>query len=184
MSAYQYYEFLVVDRPLDDRQQADVRSLSSRASIAATSFVNEYHWGDFRGGPSRMMERYYDAHLYLTNWGTHRIMLRLPRDLLDIDVAEDHCVGDQVAVWATGRPDPCSRRSVRRDRRPSRVSRIFLSPYRPHSCGCVQVMRACTWSVTNLQEPTVMHERRGRVRVMAVRCVANMAGWQRAEHSL
>ena len=31
-----------------------------------------------------MMERYYDAHLYLTNWGTHRIMLRMPRDLLDI----------------------------------------------------------------------------------------------------
>jgi hypothetical protein len=49
-----------------------------------------------------MMERYYDAHLYLTNWGTHRIMLRLPRELLDIDVAEDHCVGDQVTVWTTG----------------------------------------------------------------------------------
>jgi hypothetical protein len=49
-----------------------------------------------------MMERYYDAHLYLTNWGTHRIMLRLPRDLLDINVVEDHCVGDQVTVWTTG----------------------------------------------------------------------------------
>jgi hypothetical protein len=49
-----------------------------------------------------MMERYYDAHLYLTNWGTHRIMLRLPRELLDIDVVEDHCVGDQVTVWTTG----------------------------------------------------------------------------------
>ncbi|HEX5345712.1 MAG TPA: hypothetical protein VFW64_01195 [Pseudonocardiaceae bacterium] len=50
-----------------------------------------------------MMERYYDAHLYLTNWGTHRIMLRLPRELLDIDVAEDHGVGDQVTVWTTGK---------------------------------------------------------------------------------
>jgi hypothetical protein len=103
MSEYQYYEFLAVDRPLDDRQQAEVRSLSTRAAITATSFVNEYHWGDFRGDPSRMMERYYDAHLYLTNWGTHRVMLRLPRELLDIDVAEDHCVGDQVTVWTTGK---------------------------------------------------------------------------------
>jgi hypothetical protein len=103
MSEYQYYEFLAVDRPLDDRQQAEVRSLSTRAAIIATSFVNEYHWGDFRGDPSRMMERYYDAHLYLTNWGTHRVMLRLPRELLDIDVAEDHCVGDQVTVWTTGK---------------------------------------------------------------------------------
>jgi hypothetical protein len=102
MSEYQYYEFLAVDRPLDDRQQAEVRSLSTRAVITATSFVNEYHWGNFRGDPNRMMERYYDAHLYLANWGTHQIMLRLPRDLLDIDVAEDYCVGDQVTVWTTG----------------------------------------------------------------------------------
>lgn len=76
MSEYQYYEFLAVDRPLDDHQQAEVR------------------W---------MMERYNDAHLYLTNRGTHRIMLRLPRNLLDIDVAEDHCVGDQVTLWTTGK---------------------------------------------------------------------------------
>lgn len=102
MSEYQYYEFLALDRPLDDRQQADVRSLSTRASITATSFVNEYHWGNFRGDPRRMMERYYDAHLYLTNWGTHRIMLRLPRNLLDVDVVEDYCVGDHVTVWTTG----------------------------------------------------------------------------------
>ena len=103
MSEYQYYEFLAVDRPLDHRQQAEVRSLSTRASITATSFVNEYHWGNFRGDPRRMMERYYDAHLYLTNGETHRIMLRLPRELLDTDVAEDHCVGDQVTVWTTGK---------------------------------------------------------------------------------
>lgn len=103
MSEYQYYEFLAVDRPLDDRQQDEVRSLSTRAAITATSFVNEYHWGNFRGDPSQMMERYYDAHLYLTNWGTHRVMLRLPRELLAIDVAEHHCVGDQVTVWTTGK---------------------------------------------------------------------------------
>src|SRR5947209_8391266 len=49
-----------------------------------------------------MWEPYNGADRHLTNWGTHRIMLRLPRELLDIDVAEDHCVGDQVTVWTTG----------------------------------------------------------------------------------
>lgn len=101
MSEYQYYEFLAVDHPLDARQQAEVRALSSRARVTATSFVNEYHWGNFRGDPSRMMERYYDAHLYLTSWGSRRIMLRLPRSLLDLDVAEQYCVGEHVAAWST-----------------------------------------------------------------------------------
>lgn len=102
MSEYQYYEFLAVDRPLDEQAQAEVRSLSTRARITATSFVNEYHWGDFRGNPSTMMERYYDAHLYLASWGTRHIMLRLPRSVFDLDVAEQYCIGDQVTAWAAG----------------------------------------------------------------------------------
>lgn len=102
MSEYQYYEFLAVDRPLDERAQAEVRSLSTRAEITATSFVNEYHWGDFRGSPSELMERYYDAHLYLANWGTRHVLLRLPRSLLDLDVAKRYRVGDQVTARTAG----------------------------------------------------------------------------------
>ncbi|MEV4158622.1 hypothetical protein [Nonomuraea dietziae] len=102
MSEYQYYEFLAIDRPLTDKQQAEVRALSTRAHITATSFTNEYHWGDFRGDPSRMVERYYDAHLYLANWGTHRVMLRLPKAVLDPKQAQRYCVGDQVSAWTSG----------------------------------------------------------------------------------
>jgi hypothetical protein len=101
VSEYQYYEFLAIDRPLDDAKRAEVRSLSTRARITATSFVNEYHWGDFKGDPSQLMERYYDAHLYVANWGTHRVMFRLPCDLFDPDVVKDYCVGDEVSAWAT-----------------------------------------------------------------------------------
>jgi len=67
MSEYQYYQFLAVDRPLTAAEQAEVRQISSRARITATSFTNEYHWGNFRGSPEAMMRRYYDAHLYLAN---------------------------------------------------------------------------------------------------------------------
>ncbi|MEV5711949.1 hypothetical protein [Actinoallomurus sp. NPDC052274] len=101
MSEYQYYEFLAVDRPLDERQQAEVRALSTRARITATSFSNEYHWGDFRGDPRAMMDRYYDAHLYLANWGTHQVMLRLPRTLLDLKAVEQYRVDPHVAAWTT-----------------------------------------------------------------------------------
>jgi hypothetical protein len=102
MSEYQHYEFLAVDLPLDERQQAEVRALSSRARITATSFTNEYHWGNFRGDPRAMMERYYDAHLYVTNWGTHQVMLRLPHKLLSLKAAEQYCIGPHVAAWTAG----------------------------------------------------------------------------------
>ena len=42
MSEYQYYEFVAVDRPLDERQLAELRALSTRARITPTSFVNTY----------------------------------------------------------------------------------------------------------------------------------------------
>ncbi|GLY71335.1 hypothetical protein Atai01_79540 [Amycolatopsis taiwanensis] len=102
MSEYQYYEFLAIDRPLDDDEQAEIRSLSTRARITATSFVNEYHWGNFKGDPNHLMEHYYDAHLYVANWGTHRVMFRLPTDLLDPDVVDEYCVGDQVSAHDSG----------------------------------------------------------------------------------
>jgi hypothetical protein len=87
---------------LDARQQAEVRALSTRARVTATSFANEYHWGNFRGDPPKMMERYYDAHLYLTNWGTHQVMLRLPGMLLSLQVAGQYCIDPHVAAWACG----------------------------------------------------------------------------------
>ncbi|MFD1536907.1 hypothetical protein [Nonomuraea guangzhouensis] len=103
MSEYQYYEFLAIDRPLDEQQQAQVCALSTRAHITASSFTNEYHWGDFRGDPVQLMEHFYDAHLYLANWGTHRVMLRLPKSLLSPKIAEQYCVDEQVTAWTSGK---------------------------------------------------------------------------------
>jgi hypothetical protein len=61
MSEYQYYEFVAIDRPTSGQQHAEQRNLSTGARITATSFTNEYHWGDFRGDRRFMMERYFDA---------------------------------------------------------------------------------------------------------------------------
>src|ERR1700704_2556835 len=58
---------------------ASLRAISSRARITATSFVNFYDYGDFRGDPDALMEKCFDAFLYLASWGSHIFMLRLPK---------------------------------------------------------------------------------------------------------
>ena len=70
---------------------SELRSYSSRARITATSFVNEYSWGSFKGSEDRWMETYFDAFLYLANWGTHILKLRLPARLLDVKTARWYC---------------------------------------------------------------------------------------------
>ncbi len=108
MSEYQYYEFLAIDRPLDRAAQDALRSISSRAQITATSFTNHYEWGDFKGDPRKFMERWFDLHLYLANWGTRRLMIRLPKGIVtkadmdpflgEIDWVEVRISGDNLII--------------------------------------------------------------------------------------
>lgn len=102
MSEYQYYEFLAVDRPLTGEEVEQVRAMSTRAQITATSFVNEYHWGDFRGDPTRLVERLYDAHLYYANWGSRRLALRLPAAALEAETAAPYALDECLSVWSRG----------------------------------------------------------------------------------
>jgi hypothetical protein len=83
VSEYQWYEFVVLDRPLSAREMAELRAISTRAEITPTRFWNEYEWGDLKADPARLLARYFDAHLYFANWGTHRFMLRLPGARVD-----------------------------------------------------------------------------------------------------
>jgi hypothetical protein len=101
LSEYQYYEFQAVDRPLTSAQQSELRALSTRARITATSFVNHYKWGDFKGDPSRLMEHVFDLHLYLANWGTRVFSMRLPRRLIDTAIVEACLIDDEIASLRT-----------------------------------------------------------------------------------
>lgn len=98
MSEYQYYEFQAVDRPLTETEMAELRSSSTRARITPASFVNDYSWGNFKGDEDAWMEKYFDAFLYLANWGTHILKLRLPARLLDIKTARPYCAGERASV--------------------------------------------------------------------------------------
>ena len=99
MSEYQYYEFQAVDRALDKADREALRAYSTRARITAMSFTNHYNWGDFKGDPIVFMERWFDLHLHLTNWGTRELMIRLPKRLVDrapLDSILDDCSLAQV----------------------------------------------------------------------------------------
>jgi len=102
MSEYQYYEFAALDHALDARQQAELRAISTRATITPASFVNTYEWGDLKADPRQLVERYFDAFLYLSNWGTHRLMFRIPGTLLAEQTTAAYCVGDATSAWTTG----------------------------------------------------------------------------------
>ncbi|WP_432834101.1 hypothetical protein [Dactylosporangium sp. CA-092794] len=92
---------MAIDRPLTLAEQGELRAVSTRGRISASSFVNDYQWGDLKADPRKWMERYFDAHLYLANWGTRRIALRLPVQLLDPDLAATYCMGGSASSWAT-----------------------------------------------------------------------------------
>jgi len=102
LSEFQYYEFAAIDRPLGARELEAVRGLSTRAHITPTSFVNTYEWGSFKGDPRRVVGRYFDAFLYLANWGTRELILRFPARLIDLAIAQRYCVGDSVSAWTHG----------------------------------------------------------------------------------
>jgi hypothetical protein len=71
MSEYQYYEFQAIDRPLTEKEMGELRSYSTRARITATSFVNDYSWGRFKGNPDAWMEKYFDAFSTLPTGNTY-----------------------------------------------------------------------------------------------------------------
>ncbi|HIJ41317.1 MAG TPA: hypothetical protein HPP90_09605 [Deltaproteobacteria bacterium] len=103
MSEYQYYEFRAMDEPLDRKAMDNLRNLSSRAQITPTSFINEYNYGgDFKGTPLKLMEKYFDAFLYVANWGTREFMLKVPLRLVNFDLIKEYCGGENATAYKKG----------------------------------------------------------------------------------
>jgi hypothetical protein len=103
MSEYQYYEFRAIDRPLNEDEMDELRHLSTRADITPTSFINTYHWGDFKGDPNVLMDRYFDAFVYVANWGSRWLMFRIPRRFLDPKMAAAYCGNKEFLSLKAGK---------------------------------------------------------------------------------
>ncbi|WP_406164792.1 hypothetical protein [Streptomyces sp. NBC_00996] len=102
MSEYQHYQFLAADRPLTDEQVAEIRKLTTRATLTRTTFVNSYQWGGFEGDCDQLMETYYDGYLYFANWGCRKVILRWPAHELPLHVAERYCTGTSAEARQHG----------------------------------------------------------------------------------
>jgi hypothetical protein len=101
VSEYQYYEFVALDRPLTPAEMAELRSISTRAQITPTRFFNEYHWGDLKADSTELLARYFDVHVYFANWGSRRLMFRLPRPAVDLDDLRACVPGGPVTLTVT-----------------------------------------------------------------------------------
>lgn len=83
MSEYQYYEFLAVDRPLTPDEQRAVARLSSRVDPHPRRAIFTYSWSDFPGRAEEVLAQYYDAMIYMANWGSRQLAFRFPKALID-----------------------------------------------------------------------------------------------------
>jgi len=100
VSEYQYYDFRAIDRPLTKKEMAALRSISSRAAITATSFTNHYEWGDLKADPSKLLEKYFDAFVYVANWGRMSSIFA-SAGIGRLQVAQGHGPGETVRVRRT-----------------------------------------------------------------------------------
>ena len=90
MSEFQYYEFVAIDRPLSAMERKRLRAITSRATITSTRLVNTYEWGNFKADPRDLVAKCFDAFLYYANWGTRRLILRVPSPRLDPRIAKQY----------------------------------------------------------------------------------------------
>ena len=102
MSEYQYYDFKAIDHALTKTEMAALRAISTRAVISTTSFTNHYEWGDLKADPLKLLEKYFDAFVYVANWGTREFHLRLPKDLVDVKHLKSILPGEAASVRSAG----------------------------------------------------------------------------------
>jgi hypothetical protein len=102
MSEYQYHEWQTVDRVLSPKEQAAVKALSSHMEVSPSKAVVIYNWSDFRHDPKEVLLKYFDAYLYLANWGSLRLMFRFPKGMLNEPEMEPYRNNEYVSLETVG----------------------------------------------------------------------------------
>lgn len=102
MSEYQFYEFRAIDRPLSDEERNAVGQISSRTNPSATTAVFVYNYSDFPRDPLQVLADYFDAMLYLANWGSRQLAFRFPRQQIDLEEISAYQLPDHINVFTVG----------------------------------------------------------------------------------
>jgi hypothetical protein len=103
VSEYQYYDFKAIDHALTKTEMVALRAISTRAVITTTSFTNHHEWGDLKADPLKVLEKYFDAFVYVANWGTREFHLRLPQELADLKRLKSILPGKAARVRSAGK---------------------------------------------------------------------------------
>ena len=96
MSEYQIVAFRAIDGPVSKANLEYMERQSSRAEITPWSFDNEYNYSDFRGNAEEMLRRGYDLHLHYANFGTRKLLVRLPSGLPNAEAAAPYLDGESL----------------------------------------------------------------------------------------
>ncbi len=103
MSEYQYYEWQTIDRLLTSEEQEEVAQLSSHMDmVTSTQAIVTYSWGDFKHDARKVLLHYFDAMLYLANWGTRRLIFRFPKSVIDSKSIRSYCREDFLSLDLDG----------------------------------------------------------------------------------
>jgi len=92
MSEFQQYQFRTIDEALNQEQKKRISALSSRSQVTSTSATFVYHYSDFRGNVEKLMTDDFDAMLYVSNWGTMRLMFRFPKSIIDTEAILQYAI--------------------------------------------------------------------------------------------
>jgi hypothetical protein len=87
---YQYFEFRALERPLTKEEQQRIKNISKRVQLTSTQAVFPYNYGDISHPPEKLVEKYFDAMLYVTNFAVYQLIFRLPRSLVDLDALQPY----------------------------------------------------------------------------------------------
>jgi hypothetical protein len=98
MSEYQIYEFQTIDRPLSKKEMQEIARLSSRVELTPYQAIFVYNYGNFPAKADEILANYFDAMIYLANWGTRRLMFRFPESLINIKEIEQYCFKDIISL--------------------------------------------------------------------------------------
>ena len=104
MSEYQYYDFYSIDRSLSKDELERIRTYSSRVNPSSRRATFAYNYSDFRYDEEEVLNDFFDMMLYVTNWGSRRLLMKFPAKLVsykalkeyEIDASYDYEEGIRV----------------------------------------------------------------------------------------
>jgi len=103
MSEDQHFEWLALDRPLNEQQLKEVSQLSSHMDqVTPTQAVVTYSWGDFRHKPLSVLVSYFDAFLHTAYWGVRQLAFRFPKQSIAASALEPYLMHDIITLHQEG----------------------------------------------------------------------------------